>query len=118
MASLESGTLVDLALHESVILTDIEGVTLRVNRGTVWITQENDTRDIVLGAGDTWQVERPGRTIIAAQSRAMLWAVGPGMERAASRASRPARVGALLRRLRSTLAAIGSLSPRRPLPYV
>ena len=118
MASLESGTLVDLALHESIILSDIEGVTLRVNRGTVWITQENDTRDIVLGAGDTWRVERPGRTIIAAQSRAVLWAVGRGMERAARRASQPAGAAALVRRLASALAASGSLVPRRPLPYV
>ena len=118
MACLRSGTLVDLALRESIVLTDIEGVTLRVNRGTVWITLENDTRDIVLRAGDTWQVERPGRTIIAAQSRAVLWAVGRGMERAARRATRPSWLSARLPRLRKALAGWGSLAPRRPVPYV
>ena len=117
MASLKSGTLVDLASRESIVLNDIQGVTLRVNRGTVRITQENDTQDIVLRAGDTWQVERPGRTIIEAQSRAVLWAVGRGMERAAYRAAAPA-ASALLRGVRQGLAAWWSLAPRRPIPYV
>ena len=58
MTCFKNGTVVDLASRQSLALSDIEGTTLRVTRGTVWITQENDTQDIVLRAGDTWVAER------------------------------------------------------------
>ena len=48
MTFFEPGTIVDLAERETLVLPDIAGATLRVNRGTLWITQEHDTRDVVL----------------------------------------------------------------------
>lgn len=127
MASFHSGALVDLDTRDSLVLADIRGVTIRVNRGTLWITQENDTQDIVLRAGDTWRVERAGQTIVEAQSAATLWASGPGIERALGQALRdPSRWHAatgkwtrpVARRLAAMLRAWSSLTPRRSLPYV
>ena len=46
----------------------VRGALLRVTRGTLWITQENDPRDLVLRTGDTWVVERNGLTIVEAQA--------------------------------------------------
>ena len=40
----------DLAAGELVRLDCSRGTTLRVTRGTLWITLQNDTRDIVLEA--------------------------------------------------------------------
>ena len=80
MACFEHGTIIDLAARESVSLPDIRGTTLRVTRGTLWITQENDTQDIVLRAGDTWMVEKNGLTIIEAQEDTTFCALGRRFE--------------------------------------
>ena len=76
MACFEHGTIIDLAARETLPLTDVRGTTLRVTRGTLWITQENDTQDIVLRAGDNWVVERNGLTLVEAQNHATFCAIG------------------------------------------
>ena len=76
MACFKHGTIIDLAARESVSLPDMRGTTLRVTRGTVWITQENDTQDIVLRAGDNWVVERTAHAPRGAGRRDVLRA-GP-----------------------------------------
>jgi hypothetical protein len=66
----------DLDHGDLVELQDARGTTLRVTRGTVWITQEHDTQDIVLRVGDVWTVERQGLTLVEAQGDALVCAVG------------------------------------------
>jgi hypothetical protein len=56
----------DLTSGEFVRLDGARGTTLRVTRGTLWLTQEHDTRDIVLTAGDVFTIDRPGLTLIQA----------------------------------------------------
>lgn len=34
--------------------------------GTLWVTQDGDIRDIVLGAGDTFAFDQPGDALISA----------------------------------------------------
>jgi hypothetical protein len=75
-------TKVDLRSHESLAFADIEGTALAVTSGTLWITQEHDTSDVVLGPGDVWMVERDGLTIIEAQNDASFRALGRAFERA------------------------------------
>ena len=88
-------------------------------RGSVWITQENDTQDIVLRTGDSWMVERDGLTILEAQSETMLDATGPAFAHALRNARPPAkRTADLWRRVRARLAQWYSLTPRRPIPHV
>ncbi|MCC6194616.1 MAG: DUF2917 domain-containing protein [Burkholderiales bacterium] len=106
----------DLRKRQSLQLQDVEGATLRVNRGCVWITQEDDTRDVVLRAGDTWTVERDGLTIIEAQGDTTLFATGGGMERLMMR-RRPPRWAAWWRLVRARALAWYSLTPRSPLPH-
>ena len=69
MACFKNGTIIDLTTRESLALPDFRGTTLRVTRGTVWITQEHDTQDVVLRAGDTWVVERNGLTLLRGAGR-------------------------------------------------
>jgi Protein of unknown function (DUF2917) len=66
----------DLDHGDLVELQDARGTTLRVTRGTIWITQEHDTQDIVLRAGDVWTVERQGLTLVEAQGDALVCVVG------------------------------------------
>ena len=75
-------TKVDLRNRESLAFDDIEGTALAVTSGTLWITQEDDTDDVVLGPGDVWMVERDGLTIIEAQNDASFRALGRAFERA------------------------------------
>lgn len=76
MVCFEHGTSIGLSPRETLTLPDVRGATLRVARGTVWITQEDDPQDVVLRTGDTWTVERNGLTILEAQSEVNLCVVG------------------------------------------
>src|SRR5580765_3192636 len=60
----------DLSAGELVRLDGARGTTLRVTRGRLWITLENDPRDIVLAAGDSYTIDRGGLTLIEAQDAA------------------------------------------------
>ncbi|MEP7061695.1 MAG: DUF2917 domain-containing protein [Betaproteobacteria bacterium] len=68
----------DLANGDLVKLDDARGTTLRVTRGTVWVTQQHDRNDVVLRAGDVWTVERDGLTLVEAQATSAMCLVGPG----------------------------------------
>jgi len=102
---------VDLANGESLALPDIQGTALMVTRGTLWITQENDTQDVVLGEGDLWMVTHDGLTIIEAQNDASIRAVGPTF----AKAMRPRLQSLTI--LRDGLAAFFNSPTRSPAPY-
>ena len=68
--TLPPGTLVNV--------DDARGTTIRVGRGRVWVTQFGDLADHVLEAGDSWAIERNGRTLVEAQNDAYIDLSGPG----------------------------------------
>ena len=84
---------VELKSGELAELRDVRGATLRVTRGTLWVTQDQDVNDVVLSAGDVWTVERGGLTLAEAQDHAFVCLVGPG--------AAPAQVVARRRRQRT-----------------
>ena len=49
-----------------VTLDDAQGTRIVTRLGTVWVTEEGDSRDHVVGPGDALVVVRPGRTIVQA----------------------------------------------------
>ena len=49
-----------------VTLDDAQGTRIVTRIGTVWVTEEGDSRDHVVGPGDALVVARPGRTIVQA----------------------------------------------------
>jgi hypothetical protein len=55
-----------LATGEVVTLDDVRGLRIRSEAGTVWITEEADFKDHIVGPGDTRVVQRNGRTVIQA----------------------------------------------------
>ena len=111
MASIRTGTLIDLAAREAITLQDVRGSTLRVTRGTVWLTQENDPSDVILRVGDNWVVERAGATVLEAQDDTLVWVIG--------RQVAPARSAndASYADWRARLARLFSLAARQPVPY-
>jgi len=61
-----------LERRDTVELIDAAGATASLLTGCLWITMDGDTRDIVLGAGQSWRVERNGRTLVHAGAPSVL----------------------------------------------
>lgn len=76
MACFETGTVVNLTAREAITLPNIRGATLRVTRGTLWLTEERARDDVVLRPGDNWVVESNGNTVVEAQGDATFRIVG------------------------------------------
>jgi hypothetical protein len=57
---------------ELLDIDDGEGFTVECLEGAVWITQSNDHRDIVLKAGQSFVLDKPGLALVCA-------AAGPAM---------------------------------------
>lgn len=51
---------------ELLDIDDGEGFTVECLEGSVWVTQSNDPRDIVLNAGQSFVLDRPGLALICA----------------------------------------------------
>jgi hypothetical protein len=118
MACFKHGTTIDLATRESVSLPDTRGTTLRVTRGSIWITQENDTKDIVLRAGDTWVVEKNGLTILEAQESTTFCALNRQLEmRFVPERETKSLLATLGRYVYAAAAAFLATPRRQPVPY-
>ena len=112
MARIQAGTLIDLAPREAITLNDVRGSTLRITRGTLWLTQENDPSDVILRGGDNWVVERQGATVLEAQDHTVLWVVGRDVDGVPAAANQPS-----FDDWRAHLTRLFPLTPRQPLPY-
>ena len=50
-------------------LDDACGTRIQSREGTVWITEEGEPLDFVIGPGEAYLVTRPGRTLVQAIGR-------------------------------------------------
>jgi hypothetical protein len=112
MACYESGTVISLWNREAISLPDVRGATLRVTQGTLWLTQEHGSHDIVLRPGDNWVVEYNGNTVVEAQNDAVFCIVGRKGVALKLPVREKARAGVL-----ATLAAFFGPPPRQ-IPYI
>ncbi len=57
-----------VALKEGEVLAldDAAGTSIKARCGSVWITEEGETKDFVIGPGESRVVKRPGRTLVQA----------------------------------------------------
>ena len=53
-----------------LVLENPAGATVECVQGWIWVTQENDARDIVLGPGQTFRFDRAGKAIVQGLQRA------------------------------------------------
>ena len=104
----------DLEPGELVQLDGARGTTLRVTRGTLWVTLENDLRDVVLSAGDSFMVDRGGLTIVEAQGETTVCVLA---RHVTELRRHPAALG-LAGRIAAWFAGItAAASGRRSVPY-
>jgi len=112
MACFETGTVVNLSAREAITLPHIRGATLRVTRGTLWLTEERVRDDIVLRLGDNWLDKSDGNTVVEAQGDATFCIVGVG-RRTFEQPSRQRPAATLLAALATWLVA----PPSHTVPY-
>ncbi len=55
---------VKLAPNQTLRVVDGAGSTVCAVEGSVWITEENDARDIVLERGGCYQLRQPGVALV------------------------------------------------------
>lgn len=72
--------LTDLPAGSTLRVCDGQGRAVVVFEGQVWITQDNDLRDIVLNGGESFSLDHPGLTLVQAfcDSKLMLVQAEPG----------------------------------------
>ncbi len=81
------------------LLTVQDGIGARivVRSGSLWVTQEGDVKDTIVGSGDVLTIRKPGRTVITALESSSLTLLEPDTDEAnigvlPRRASRPVTV--------------------------
>jgi len=55
-----------LARGQTLKLTDSVGSTICAREGTVWITEEDSRKDVVLEPGSCYRLGKPGLTLVQA----------------------------------------------------
>ena len=86
-----------LARRDAVSLDGADGMELRVHHGCVWLTQDGDTRDIVIGPGQAFRLDRDGRAVIEVLRDAEI------SLRTLARPAKPRRLNAVIRGVNTTL---------------
>jgi hypothetical protein len=60
---------INLARGYVIRIEDACDMQVRVEKGLVWITQECDTRDVMLESGESFRLDRDGTALIEACGR-------------------------------------------------
>jgi len=76
-----SHTALRLAAHETFSVIDGRGARIACRQGRIWITQDQDTRDVLLEAGENFILDRDGAAIVEALVPADVAVDAPGSGR-------------------------------------
>ena len=68
-------------------IDDGRGIEVAVVHGSVWITQHWDSRDICIGTGESFRIERDGATMIDALKSSLVTLTLPTIQNRPSRVS-------------------------------
>lgn len=69
--------LVQLTRRQDIEVVDGMGISITCILGSIWITQHRDNADIVLGAGDSFVLDRQGLAIVHALAASTVQLVQP-----------------------------------------
>jgi hypothetical protein len=84
-----------LEKDRSLLLIDARGTRVLVRNGSLWITQDRDRQDYVLGAGETFKLDRAGDAIVFALAPSEIELIEPApVESAAATAGKMLAVAA------------------------
>ena len=71
-------TPVYLKPRELLPVQDGIGIEVKALRGNLWITQDGDSKDTVLGPGESFVIDRGGLTLVTALLGAAVLVLQPG----------------------------------------
>jgi len=100
-------TSINMTERDTITVVDGKGARVAVQRGKVWLTQEHDTRDVLLRTGESFTLDRDGTAIVEALADAEVNFDAPDAETTATVASAGSRRG------RGHLTALAVLGHRR-----
>ena len=63
---------VALETGEVLSLDDARGLRIRPKAGTVWVTEEGDLNDHIIGPGDSLVIAHDGRTVVQAMAHSWI----------------------------------------------
>ena len=72
-----------LARNDQLRIVDGRDLLIHVWQGSLWITQENDRRDVVLEAGQSFRLDRKGTALVKCWDDAVLALTSPHENRPA-----------------------------------
>ncbi|OGA65200.1 MAG: hypothetical protein A3G83_03305 [Betaproteobacteria bacterium RIFCSPLOWO2_12_FULL_68_20] len=55
-----------LHIGQTLCLRDALGMEIRVREGSLWLTQERDAQDYVIGTGGSFRIDRQGAVLLTA----------------------------------------------------
>jgi hypothetical protein len=71
-------TPVYLKARELLRIADGAGLEVKCLRGNLWITQDGDREDRIVGSGESFVLDRPGLSLVTAPLDPALLVVQPG----------------------------------------
>ncbi len=81
--------LIELKRNDRLPIKDGQGRSVIVFSGLLWLTQEGDRRDVFLGPGQSFTIERPGLSLIEAVDDTSLLVLEPDDDQPASKDKAP-----------------------------
>jgi hypothetical protein len=93
MSDIRQARRLELALRELVVIDDACEQFIRCECGELWLTQDGDSRDVILQPGDDWRVGRHQPVVISALKPSVLRIVATS---GCATVARPCRRGAEL----------------------
>jgi hypothetical protein len=75
----------DLADEGLLSIRDGQATRIQVQEGTLWITEEGDVKDTVLGRGEAYTIRRPGLAVLTALGASRITIDGPAREQRSAR---------------------------------
>lgn len=73
---------IKLERRQLIKIRNGEGAVVIGRAGAVWITQEGDSRDVIVNPGDMFVIDRPGKTIVEATESSVVSIVSAPQPRA------------------------------------
>ena len=77
-----TGRPIHLKSREILDIHDGEGLAVKCLRGVLWITQSDDTDDIIVRGGETFVLDRDGLALISAPTGPADLVIQDGLDRA------------------------------------
>lgn len=70
----------DLADEGLLAIRDGQATRIRVQEGTLWITEEGEVKDTILGHGDSYTIRHPGLAVLTSLGASRISIEGPTRE--------------------------------------